>query len=399
LHDGPVIFVSLNIYIIMRHSRITPIVTFRTLCALMALSAFSLMFLASCGTSSNDANTDTGTDEGNGDTTTDSRVVSAYCTYYGSTLPDPNYVTHINYAFAEVYVKSGVYQGFKLEGKESRFQQVVDLKKQKPSLKILLSFTNGVSNSDNAQGGGFSAIAKNESYRKQFASDCLAFIQKWGIDGIDMDWEYPGLGWSGAASDPANDVNNFTLLMRQLRETLGTAHLLTYAGYVMDKQKRSGGYAFIDIAGVMPYVDFVNIMTYDLDSAPHFQSALSDASSYWDCKRAVAAYTKASAPFYKLVLGIPFYGRHTFSDKALYYKAILKLDQSTYKIDNWSETASVPYVTRHDTIYYTYDNARSIEAKGTWARGLGMRGMFYWNCDGDDASGTLTKATWNATKK
>ena len=56
-----------------------------------------------------------------------------------------------------------------------------------------------VENSDNSQGGSFSAISANAAYRKQFAEDCLAFIKKWGIDGIDMDWEFPGLSWSGAA--------------------------------------------------------------------------------------------------------------------------------------------------------------------------------------------------------
>lgn len=364
---------------------------------LFALSVAFVLLFTSCNKDNYEAASGTRNDSIM--TKVDGRVVSAYCTYYGSTLPDPNYVTHINYAFAEVYVAGGVYKSFKLEGTESRFEEVVNLKKAHPTLKILLSFTNGVSNSDNSQGGGFSAIAGNETYRKQFAADCLAFIKKWGIDGIDMDWEYPGLSWSGAASDPANDVNNFTLLMSQLRSTLGSNYLLTYAGYVMDKQKETGGYAFMDIAAVMPYVDFVNIMTYDLDAAPHHQSALSDTKSYWDCNRSVSAYVNAGAPYNKLILGIPFYGRHLFSDKALYYKAIIALDKSIYKIDNWDSSAQVPYVTKDGVLYYSYDNARSIAIKGSWITGLCMKGMFYWNCDGDDSSGTLTKAVWNATMK
>ena len=73
------------------------------------------------------------------------RVVVSYVTYYGSSIPDVKYMTHINYAFAELYVVDSVYQTFKLQGKESRFKQIVDLKKKKPSLKILLSFTHGTS--------------------------------------------------------------------------------------------------------------------------------------------------------------------------------------------------------------------------------------------------------------
>ena len=362
---------------------------------------FGVVALSFTGCSKDDYNSVPSTN-GNGDTTepkVDGRVVTAYCTWYGSTLPDPQYVTNINYAFAEVYVASGVYKGFKLEGQESRFQNVVNLKKLNPSLKIMISFTHVVENSDNSQGGSFSAIAANADYRKQFAEDCLAFIKKWGIDGIDMDWEFPGLSWSGAACDPANDVANFTLLMRQLRETLGNNYLLTFAGYVMDKHPTTGGYEYIDIAAVMPYVDYVNIMTYDMDAAPKYQSALSDPSSYWDCQRAVNAYISAGAPLSKLLLGIPFYGRHAFSDKTINYKDIINLDKNVYKIDNWDTAANVPYVTKNGQMYYSYDNAKSIAIKGAWIIGLGMKGMCYWDCSGDDGEETLTKAVWNATMK
>ena len=66
------------------------------------------------------------------------KICLAYCTYYGNMLPDPNLVTHINYAFAELYVKNGVYQQFKLQGNESRFKSVMQLKQQNPNLKICL---------------------------------------------------------------------------------------------------------------------------------------------------------------------------------------------------------------------------------------------------------------------
>jgi len=322
------------------------------------------------------------------------RDVGTYCTYYGSGLPDPSYVTYVNYAFAEVYVSSNVYNGFKLQGTEERFKNVIALKKQNPSIKIVLSFTNGVANSDNKKDGGFSAISASATYRKKFAEDCLAFIKQWGIDGIDIDWEYPGLAW-GAAADKANDTNNFTLLMKQLRETLGTSYLVTFAGYVKDKVAVTGGYEFMDIAAVMPYVDFVNIMTYDLDSAPNYHNALQDSGSYWDCVRSINAYKNAGAPMSKLRLGIPFYARKAFSgtDAAVSYKS---LNKSAAK---WSSTANVPYIPANGAVSYSYDNTKSIFKKGTWMRSLGITGMFCWEISQDDASHTLQHAMWNATMK
>ena len=332
----------------------------------------------------------------------DGRVVIAYVTYYGKAIPDPTLMTNINYAFAELYVKDGVYQGFKLQGNEERFRQVVALKKKNPKLKISLSFSHTVSNSDNSQGGGFSAMAKSDTYRKAFAKDCRDFCSKWGIDGIDIDWEFPGLSWSGHACDPSVDVENHVLLMKQLRETLGTRYMLTYAGYAKDVVESSdGGRKYIDIAAVDPYVDFVNIMTYDLDAAPKHQSALKDKNAYLDCDRAVNAYLNAGVAPSKLVLGIPFYGRHSFdsSPSAIDYNKIILLDKSIYKIDNWDNNASVPYVTENGRYYCGYDNPKSIAIKGDWIRGLGMKGMMYWDYNADDNQHTLCKAVWQATMK
>ncbi|MBR1882425.1 MAG: glycoside hydrolase family 18 [Muribaculaceae bacterium] len=326
-------------------------------------------------------------------------VCIAYCPYYRSLLPDPSIVTHINYSFAEVYVTGGEYKGFKLQGSESRFRQVVELKRQNPALKICLSFTHTVVNSDNKQDGGFSAIAASEDARRRFAADCLSFLQEWGIDGIDLDWEFPGLSWSGAASNPATDTPNYVLLMKQLRETLGNDYLLTYAGYVMDMRKSDNGYRYIDIAAVAPYVDFVNVMTYDMDAAPHYHSALVHEESYVDCKRAVDNYIKAGVPAHKLVLGIPFYLRHSFdgSTTAIDYRNLLLLARNAnWQIDLWNDDARSPYATYKGAFYGSYDNPRSIAIKGEWVRSMGLRGMLYWDCGADDDARTLSRAVWNA---
>jgi len=329
------------------------------------------------------------------------RIVGAYVTYYGKSIPDPAYFTNLYYAFAELYIENDQYKGFKVEGNESRFEQIVALKQKNPDLKISIAFTNNVENADNKQAGGFSLLAKSDAFRKAFALDCRAFLQKWNIDGVDMDWEFPGLTWgAGAAYDVAVDVANHVLLMKQLRETLGNKYLLTYAGYCKDKEAVAGGSRYIDIAGVAPYVDMVNIMTYDMDEAPKHQSALKDSKAYSDCVRAVNNYLNAGMPADKLVLGIPFYGRRSFSASptAINYRDILNLP-SSYKIDNWDDDASVPYVTYNGQYYCGYDNKRSIAIKGEWLLELGMKGMMYWDYDGDDNAGTLRKAVWEAMMK
>lgn len=331
----------------------------------------------------------------------DGRIALGYVTYYGTSIPDAKYLTHINYAFAELYIKEGVYQKFGLQGDKARFDKVKGIKSKYPHVKILLSFTNSVSNSDNGQDGGFSALAKNPEMRKQFAQDCKDFVRSEGIDGIDIDWEFPGMTFGSNTYDELVDVDNFTLLMKELRETLGHSILLTYAGYCMDKQPQGEGYKYIDVKAVDPYVDFVNIMTYDLASAPQHQSALNKPSAYWDCKRSVDEYLNAGVSAGKLVLGIPFYGRANFnSGGSINYRDLLNLSKNDgYVIDNWDGEGEVPYVTKNGVFYCGYDNPRSIAAKGQWLLQLGMKGMMAWDYDADDNIGTLRRALWNAVMK
>lgn len=329
------------------------------------------------------------------------RVNIAYVTWYGKFIPDPTYLTHICYAFAEVYVPNGTYQKFELQGDESRFQKIVNLKKVNPKLKVLLSFTNSVENSDNAGSQGFSALCKSADAMKKFADDCKAFCQKYGIDGIDIDWEFPGMTFGSNVFDAAVDVDNYLTLMKQLRTTLGSSYLLTYAGYCQNVKTVAGGKKYIDVKAVDPYVDFVNIMTYDLTEAPNHQSALSKPSAYWDCKRSIEEYLNAGVPASKLVLGIPFYGRRDFnSGGSINYSDIIKMDKNAgYVIDNWDEEGNVPYVTLNGKFYCGYDNPKSIGIKGQWAISQGMKGLMFWDYDGDDSMGTLRNACWNAVMK
>ena len=329
----------------------------------------------------------------------DGRHATAYVTYYGSLTPDATMLTHINYAFAELYMVDGVYQGFKVQGKLARFESIANLKKDHPELKICLSFTHGVSNSDNKQGGSFSGLCKSVDNMKRFADDCLAYLQKYNLDGIDLDWEFPGLSWSGAACDPSCDVDNYVLLVKQLRETLGSDYTISYAGYCTDKVSVTDGWRYVDIKGMDPYVDYVNIMTYDLDEAPHHHSALKDSRAYKDCDRAVRAYLDKGVSPDKLVLGIPFYGRHSWSQSptAITYKKILQLDRRQFRRNQWDAVASCPFVETMGGVFYCgYDNPRSIALKGEWVRKQGMRGLMYWEYDQDDDQGTLRRAIWNA---
>jgi hypothetical protein len=69
---------------------------------------------------------------------------------------------------------------------------------------------------------GFSGAAATKETRAVFIQSAQAIIEKYGLDGIDLDWEYPVNGaWGLVASQPA-DRDNFTALLKELRAAVGT---------------------------------------------------------------------------------------------------------------------------------------------------------------------------------
>ena len=221
----------------------------------------------------------------------DSKVVVAYVTSWSEVMPDPQYMTHINYAFGHV---NESFNGVKIDNEE-RLRQIVDLRKQKPELKVLLSIGGWGS-------GRFSEMAANDEYRRAFAADCARVVKEFALDGIDIDWEYPTSSMANISSSP-DDTENFTLLMQDIRAAIGNEKELTLATVASAR--------YIDFKAILPSVDFVNIMAYDMASAPKHHSALYPSGHSGDITSdgAVTAHLKAGVPPSKLVMGMPFYGR------------------------------------------------------------------------------------------
>ncbi len=308
------------------------------------------------------------------------RVVLAYVTSWSSIIPDPAYVTHINYAFGHV---NNTFNGVRINNEE-RLKMIAGLKRQKPSLKVLLSIGGWGS-------GRFSEMAADAAFRKAFATDCQRVVQQFALDGIDIDWEFPTSDMAKISASP-DDTKNFTLLMEDIRKAIGNDKLLTLASNASAK--------YIDFNAINRYIDFVNIMTYDMASPPKHHSALYRSEhTGWSCgEESVNAHVEAGIPLEKLTLGIPFYG-HGKSGIANFidYKNIVNLEGYT---DNWDDTAKVPYLTNTSGEYVcTYENIRSIGIKCQYLLDRKMLGAMYWDYDGDDQDGSLRKAVYNGVMK
>lgn len=202
-------------------------------------------------------------------------VIGAYVYRSEMGIPDPELVTHINFAFGHV---SETFDGVYIPDKKG-LKKVARLKRHHPGLKVLLSVGGWGS-------GRFSEMAASPERRLSFAKRCRRIVRKYRLDGIDIDWEYPTSSAAGISSSPG-DSDNFTLLMECLRDVLGDGKLLTMASVCSAR--------YVNFKEVLPYVDYVNVMAYDMGDEYTYQQA-------------AAAHIAAGVPPSKLVLGMPFYG-------------------------------------------------------------------------------------------
>lgn len=298
-------------------------------------------------------------------------VVVAYVTSWSSVIPDASLMTHLNYAFGHV---NDSFDGVRIDNPD-RLRQMVELKVHNPELKVMLSVGGWGS-------GRFSEMAGDPADRSAFVKDCRRVVDEFGLDGIDIDWEYPTSDMAGISASP-EDTGNFTELMKDLRKVLGKEYLLTLAS--------AASAEYIDFKSIVDYVDFVNIMAYDMADAPKHHSALYDSENSGDMTsdRAVKAHMEAGVPAGKLVLGMPFYGRGGTVMRNADYRRIIA--NTTYSVE-WDDVALVPYLADEDgNLVLGYDNPESLKIKCEYVVENGLLGGMYWDYNGDNETLDLSR--------
>ncbi|MEB2786194.1 glycoside hydrolase family 18 protein [Algoriphagus persicinus] len=160
-------------------------------------------------------------------------------------------LTHIIYSFTNVIDGEMKFRNEETAG--SKLKSLVKQKERNPDLKVMI-----------ACGGwgadGFSDMALTDESRTKFIQSASDFISKYELDGLDMDWEYPGISGAGTMARE-EDTKNFTALMKGLREMLDSfdsPKVLTFASAGWKRY-----YDHIELNEVMKYADYTNVMTYD----------------------------------------------------------------------------------------------------------------------------------------
>lgn len=315
------------------------------------------------------------------------RVVGYYA---GTTIPVDSFetgkLTHLIFCFGNL---RGNRLGINSAADSATIKRMVKLKENNPAMKVMLSL------------GGWGGCAtcsdvfNTQSGRKEFAQSVREITSFFKTDGIDLDWEYPAIAGFPGHVFRAEDRENFTLLIKELRDTNGPSFEISFA---------AGGFtSYIDSSvewkEVIKYVNFINIMSYDLvhgfsTVSGHHTPLYSTPKQTESTDHAVQLLLKAGAPRDKLVIGAAFYGRffridegsnvdlympckflHGFSYK--YSSDSLSLQNGFEK--KWDDVAKAPYaINARRRLLATYDDEQSIALKTKYALENKLGGIMFW---------------------
>lgn len=372
-------------------------------------------------------------------------IYAAHDNYYVTNIPFDK-VTHINYAFVginpsdfsvEVYDPWAsleiVYPGESWDTPyKGNLGMLRKMKEQYPGVKVLIS-VGGWTKSH-----GFHAAAANETSRRACANNLVAFMKQHELDGIDIDWEYPGIDRAPDPNDPYDkgapggpeDMVNYPLFLKAIREALdvqgaadGRYYELTAAvGVGYDKIEVT------DPAEYSKYLDAVCLMTYDMHGG--FESIIGHqgplyanpndthdplVNERYNVDWSVQKFLDLGVPAHKLVVGVPFYsrgwnnvsggwdvdgdgrsdgmfgtgsgslaGKWGIGGQSPYF-AIKQLETQAGWEKYRDPYSMVPWLyNRSAGELYTFDDATSVSTKMDYILQKNLGGAMFWEFDGDD---------------
>lgn len=297
-----------------------------------------------------------------------------------------NKLTHLIYSFLKIQNDTLTFHD---STQESSVRQLVALKQTYPGLKIMVSI------------GGWSGCSfcsdlfASPTHRENFARTTATLFREYDIDGIDLDWEYPAIeGYPGHKYDPA-DKNNFTELIKALRNELGNDKILSFAaGGFLQYMEHS-----IDWDAVMPLVDMVNLMTYDLVGGyatvtGHHTLLYDYRPNQESAARCVNWLLERKVPAKKIIVGAAMYARvwenvpdtnHGLYQPGRFKRGVAFRDFENYFSDTsgfryyWDKKAKAPFqYNKTLQLFATFDDRRSIRAKTAFIRKRKLGGIMFW---------------------
>ncbi|MGN1328257.1 MAG: glycoside hydrolase family 18 protein [Eubacterium sp.] len=271
---------------------------------------------------------------------------------------DFNKLTHICIAFSLIKENGGYWLPYISEELAMGIKKIKgEIKAQNADTKILLSV-------GGAYADGFCMASRTAESRRLFAQTIVAIIDEFDLDGVDIDWEYPGESMLGITCCE-HCKSDFIQLLEELRALLKSRYLTVAVG--------SNRYFGIDVKRLGAIVDYVFVMTYDL-GVMHSNVFLS--------KTFVTMWRLFGIPKNKLCIGVPIYGKNVKNlDDTKKYCELSRGKLNHFLGQSFSE---------YDGKKYSFDTDIDVEKKARWALKNDLGGVFCWEITGDENNRLLS---------
>jgi chitinase len=338
-------------------------------------------------------------------------------------------LTHIIFSFTEVKDNE---MKFRDEGREPLLRKLAEQKKKYPGLKVMIA-CGGWGGS-----GGFSEMARTKKSRREFVQSAVRFIEDYNLDGLDIDWEYPGQPGAGNPYIP-EDRENFTALMRELRKAMdrtGREQTLSFAAGASQNF-----FSHIETGKVMKHADYLNMMTYDfagggdrytshhtnlgavtakdIQGTPAAETLTERRDTTWpsSAEEIIEFCIAGGVPPSQIVIGAAFYGKgwrgvppennglyqpagEGWTGNGRYYALRSGYEDKNGFSRYWDETALAPFLYNPpDSIFITYEDTLSVRLKTEYAIRNRLGGIMFWELGGDVSEDGLLAAIHAAVRK
>ncbi|KAF9287578.1 hypothetical protein BGZ88_008553 [Linnemannia elongata] len=338
--------------------------------------------------------------------------------------------THLNFAFALID-DSGLIAS--QEAKEiPKYQLVNDLKKKKASLRTAVTVGGWDMNMAH-----YSTMVSTRENRQKFIRSAIAFVRRYGFDGLDFDWEYPGDPKRGGN---AQDPENFVLFLKEMREAADAEVLEKGQEKLILSIALPGGPFHGDnflIPKLAPHVDWFNIMAYNLhgqwESQVFCAAPLNDPASDteyngYSLVQAIQSMAPSTVNPQKFNIGLSLSGvtftlkdpsltnpgapAHGPGKKGCQEKGAMSYFEASKLMDLFGEKSGVTdtfqrritqaprldeksqcvYMVVNQDQWVGIDTPETFAKKVDYFRKFGFGGVSIWSMDSDTADHSLTKS-------
>lgn len=321
-------------------------------------------------------------------------------------------MTRINYAFANVH-DGGIAVASPMDA--ANLAALVALRKENPSLQILISVGGWLGSGD------FSDAALTPESRARLIDSAIAFVKEHDLDGLDIDWEYPGQAGAGNRFR-SEDGRDYSLLLSELRARFDREQRRLSRPLLLSIAAGASGdfLEHTDMRAVSHSVDTVNLMAYDYYEPGSEPITGNHAPLYADpsdpnhvsADTSVRHFEAAGVPAHKIVLGVPFYGHiwgnvgptnhglfQTGSPVPGAYPGYSDIENTLLRegfARYWDGPASVPYLyNAQRKQFVSYEDPQSLAVKCAYVRHMHLGGIMFWEYAADP-SGALLDTIYRA---